>query len=124
MNTGRNIDKQREMETRLKNYSINVLELVNSLPKNQGNNIYGNQLIRSSSSIGANYAEATCAHTKPDFIHAINISRKEARESVYWLELLYSINPKQINSIEPILNEANQIFKIFMSSVKTAKNNK
>lgn len=120
----RNIEKQRDFENRLKKYSINVLDLVNSLPTNQGNRIYGSQLIRSSSSVGANYAEATCAHTKPDFIHAINISRKEARESVYWLELLQETNSKYSGKILPILDEGQQIFKIFMSSVKTAKNNK
>lgn len=124
MNSVRNIERQRELENRLKNYSTSVLELIILLPKNQGNNIYGAQIIRSSSSVGANYAEATCAHTKPDFVHAINISRKEARESVYWLELLFSTNPKYIKEIEPILDEAKQIFKIFTSSVKTAKNNK
>lgn len=124
MNDKRNIDKQRDFEDRLKNYSLKVLELINLLPKNKGNNIYGTQLIRSSSSVGANYAEATCAHTKPDFLHAINISRKEARESVYWLELLQATNPKFNNIIDPVLDEGQQIFKIFMSSVKTAKNKK
>ena len=123
MEPKRNIEKQRELEIRLKNFALKVLELINSLPKNQGNKIYGLQLIKSSSSIGANYAEATCAHTKPDFLHAINISRKEARESVYWLELLQSSNHQYNNLISPILDEGQQIFRIFMSSVKTAKNN-
>lgn len=123
MEPKRNIEKQRELEVRLKNYALKVLKLINNLPRNKGNNIYGLQLIRSSSSVGANYAEATCAHTKPDFLHAINISRKEARESVYWLELLQTSNPAYNNSISPILDEGQQIFRIFMSSVKTAKNN-
>lgn len=124
MDPKRNIEKQREFEIRLKRFALKVLELVSLLPKTQGNKIYGNQLIRSSSSVGANYAEATCAHTKLDFIHAINISRKEARESVYWLELLQSSNQRYNNLLSPVLDESLQIFKIFMSSVKTAKNNK
>ena len=123
MDGKRNVEKQHELEIRLKNFALNVLELINFLPKNQGNKVYGMQIIRSSSSIGANYAEATCAHTKLDFLHGINISRKEARESVYWLELLQSSNPSYNNLISPILDEGQQIFKIFMSSVKTAKNN-
>lgn len=112
------------LEARLLDFSINTLGMINQLPKTQGNNVYGLQLIRSSSSVGANYAEATCAHTKLDFLHAMNISRKEARESVYWLELLLATNPKLNNIIYPILDEAKQIFRIFMSSAKTAKNNK
>ena len=68
---GRDIEKQKAFEKRLTNYSINVLDLVNKLPQNQGNKTYGNQLIRSSSSVGANYAEATCAHTRLDFLHAL-----------------------------------------------------
>ena len=123
MEPKRNIEKQRELEVRLKNYALKVLKLVDALPKTQGNKIYGTQVIRSSSSVGANYAEATCAHTKLDFLHGMNISRKEARESVYWLELLQSSNPAYNNLISPILDERQQIFKIFMSSVKTAKEN-
>lgn len=63
---------QRELEKRLKEFALRVLRFVKSLPLTEENRIYGRQVIRSSSSIGANYAEATCAHTKPDFLHDIN----------------------------------------------------
>lgn len=80
--------KQKELEARLKKFALDVLRLVKSLPPTEENKIYGRQVIRSSSSVGANYMEATCAHTRLDFLHDMNKSRKEAKESVYWLELI------------------------------------
>lgn len=109
------------MEKRLKEFSLRVLKLIKSLPKNEENRIYGKQVIRSSSSIGANYAEATCAHTTPDFLHDINKCRKEAKETVYWLELISEANPQIKPRMAELLDESHQLFKIFMSSVKTAK---
>lgn len=118
------INSQKELEKRLKEFALRVLKLVKSLPLTEENRIYGRQVIRSSSSIGANYAEATCAHTKPDFLHDINKCRKESKESVYWLELIYEANPDHQERMEDLIDESKQIFKIFMSSVKTARNNK
>lgn len=114
---------QDELAKRLKKFSLDVLGSVKDLPKNEENKIYGRQVIRSSSSIGANYAEAACAHTKLDFLHDINKCRKESKETTYWLELIYEVNPLFQARMKPILNEANEIYRIFMSSVKTAKNN-
>lgn len=113
---------QRELEERLKKFSLDVLHVIKQLPLTEENKIYGKQVIRSSSSIGANYAEATCAHTKPDFLHDINKCRKEAKESVYWLTLIDESNSAFHSRIKEVLNESDQIFRIFMSAVKTAKN--
>lgn len=113
--------KADQLEKRLLEFSSDVLDFVKSLPKTQENRIYGNQILRSSSSIGANFAEATCAHTRKDFIHDINKSRKEARETIYWLKLLYKANSDFRKKIESLANEGKEIFKIFSSAVKTAK---
>jgi|SRR3989344_2294504 len=117
------INKQKEFEERLKQFALRVLKLTKALPKTMENQIYCRQVIRSSSSVGANYAEATCAHTKPDFLHDINKCRKESKESVYWLELLFETNPSFQLKMRDLIGESKQIFKIFMSSVKTAKAN-
>lgn len=118
------VSSQKELEKRLKNFALRVMGLIKSLPKKTENIIYGRQVIRSLSSIGANYAEATCAHTKPDFLHDINKCRKESKESVYWLELIYEANPDYQTRMEDLIDESRQIFKIFASSVKTASRNK
>lgn len=111
--------KQDELIERLRKFAISYLNLVKSLPKTEENRIYGRQGIRSSSSVGANYSEATCAHTKADFVHDLNKCRKEAKETVYWIELTLEANKTYSAIIEPILKEANEIYGIFMSSVKT-----
>lgn len=117
------MNRHEELEQRLKKFAIESVKLINRLPKSESNKVYGKQLIRSSSSIGANYSEAMCAHTRLDFLHDINKSRKEAKESVYWLELLFETNTLFKNEITLLLQEARQLFKIFMSSVKTTKIN-
>lgn len=117
------ITSSAELEARLKKFALRVLRLVKSLPNIEENRIYGRQVIRSSSSIGANYAEATCAHTRLDFLHDINKCRKEAKETVYWLELISEANPLLKEKMTDLLDESRQIYKIFMSSVKTAKKN-
>ena len=114
---------QKDLEERLKKFALRVLKLVKNLPHTEENKIYGKQIIRSSSSIGANYAEATCAHTKPDFLHDINKSRKESKETIYWLDLIYESNPSFQSKMVELIAESKQIYKIFMSSVKTAKSN-
>jgi len=115
---------QQELEKRLRSFALRSLRLVRALPKTPENRIYGNQLIRASSSVGANYAEATCASTKRDFTYDINKCRKEANESVFWLELLFAANPLFQKRMLPLLDEAKQIVKIFQKSVSTAKSEK
>ena len=113
----------KDLGERLMNFTIRVLNLVKSLPKTDGNRIYGHQVIRSSSSVGANYAEATCALTRKDFTHDINKSRKEARETNYWLRIISKTNPKLSIRIEPLIEESEQIVKIFQASMKTVRKN-
>jgi four helix bundle protein len=114
--------KQKQLENRLENFAINVTKLLRTLPKTSENRIYSHQVIRSSSSIGANYTEATCAHTKKDFIHDVNKARKEAKETLYWLNLISRINLQFKLRMGNLIDESEQIVKIFQSSVSTAKN--
>lgn len=115
--------KQEELLERLKKFTIYIISLTKQLPKTQENSVYINQIIRSSSSIGANYSEAICAHTKADFVHDLNKSRKEANETVYWLDLILEANKVLSGKILPAQQEAKEILKIFISSVKTTKLN-
>jgi four helix bundle protein len=77
-----------ELRDRLIDFAVGIIQLTKTLAKSQENIIIGNQIIRSTSSMGANYSEATYAHSRTEFIHTINISRKETNETLYWLELL------------------------------------
>lgn len=118
------MNQREKLEERLKEFSIQVLNAVKTLPYNEENKIYGRQVIRSSSSIGANYAEAIYAHSRQDFLHNINICRKEASETSYWLEMLSTVNRPFQSNLFPLLDESKQILRIFISSVKTTKENK
>lgn len=115
--------KQEELLDRFKQFALNTVKLVNELPKTEANRIYGKQVIRSSSSIGANYSEALCAHTKPDFAHDLNKCRKESRESQYWFELLLGTNPNYKDEILPLLKESKEYVLLLTSSVKTTLTN-
>ena len=77
------------------------------------------QLIRSCTSIGANYEEARGAESDADFLHKINITLKEARESLFWLKVIQRSNLIQINLLSEIIKEDNKICSIFIASVKT-----
>ena len=77
-----------ELEQRTKEFSLNLIRFLQSLPKNYLGEAMGRQLLKSGTSIGANYREANRAESKADFIHKLAIAEKEASETVYWLELM------------------------------------
>ncbi len=85
-----------DLEERTFKFARNISKLLKSLPVNISNIEYFKQLIRSSASIGANYLEANEALSKKDFLMRVKISRKEAKESVYWLKLIMETNTKDI----------------------------
>jgi len=97
-----------------------VRNYVNALPKTLGNIEDGRQLIKASGSVGANYIEAEEALSRKDFVMRIKISRKEAKERGYWLELT---EPKeqQTNQKQDLIKEATELTKIFGSIVEKSK---
>lgn len=115
------INSHQQLEKRLKMFILEILAFVRKLPKTEENVIYSRQILRSSSSVGVNYAEAVYAHTRQDFLHGINICRKETSETFYWLQLIFEANPLFQPKMNNLLDENKQILKIFISSVKTTK---
>ena len=77
-----------ELERRTKELSLHLIRFLESLPKNYLGEVIGRQLLKSGTSIGANYREANRAESKADFIHKLAIAEKEASETLYWLELM------------------------------------
>lgn len=111
---------------RLTKYAIDCQKLTIILPRKDFNHIYGNQLIRSSSSPAANYIEAIEASTGKEFIHKLKTCRKETKESIYWFGLVKESN-KNIDiarkESERLISEGAELLKIFSSSVITAERN-
>ena len=112
---------QEEMKSRTKHFALRVIRLVQSLPPNLVANVIGNQLLRSGISVGANYPAACRAKSIPDFINKLSIVEEEADESIYWMELLVEGKIVKANLLENLMDEANQILSIVVSSIKTSK---
>ncbi len=111
--------RREDLEKRTKQFAVNVILLSETLKPGRANDVIARQMIKSASSIGANYREAVRAESRDDFIHKINISSKEAAETEYWLELLNDV--LHLPSIKPLLSEANELLRILTASVKTAR---
>ena len=108
--------KPYDLEDRTLEFARNVRSFVKKLPKQIGNIEDGKQLIRASGSVGANYIEANEALSKKDFILRIKISRKEAKESRYWLRLLDTKEvPESQADRSALVKEATELMNIFGS---------
>jgi four helix bundle protein len=110
-----------EIVDRSYQFSLRVIRLVGSLPKNEVCKVIGRQLLRSGTSIGANVEEAQSGYSKNDFTNKMNIAQKEARESKYWLRLIRDSKQVDGQSIEDLINESDAITKILFSIVKTSR---
>jgi four helix bundle protein len=102
-------------------FALAVRSFVRKLPKNQINLQDSMQLVRSSGSIGANYIEAQEALSKKDFGMRVKICRKEAKESAYWLSLFSELPSSLEHEHGGLLDEAQQLTKIFSSIVEKVR---
>jgi len=95
--------------------------MVESFPRKMTSDVIGRQLLKSATSIGANYRSARRARSRADFISKMNIALEEADETTYWLEMSLDSGLADRDTIADLLKEANELTAIFTSSVKTAK---
>lgn len=111
------------LKIRTKAYSISIGKLINSLPYNILNKNYSNQLVRCSSSVGANYRAACRAKSTADFLNKLKIVEEELDESMFFLELLEEFNPDL--KVEMLKNwkEGNELLAIIVSSIITIRKN-
>lgn len=111
---------------RTKKFAIECMLLCSKLPKTREYNAYVNQLIRCSSSVGANYRAAQRAKSTADFINKLKIVEEEVDESNYFLDLLQEVSKIQnedITIFEPLLKESKELLAITIASIKTKKAN-
>ncbi|MEW6203018.1 MAG: four helix bundle protein [bacterium] len=109
------------LKERTKRFAINVIKLVEKLPKNQVGNVLGRQLLRAGTSVGANYRAACRARSRADFISKMGIVEEEIDETLYWLELLLEAKLVDLDQIKHLIKEANEILSIVVTSIKTAR---
>lgn len=112
------------LEERLIDFSILIIDIVNNLPNNKAGNHLGGQLIRSGTSPALNYGEAQSGESRKDFIHKMKIALKELRETHVNLRIIHKSQLLKTNSeIKNTLNENNELISIFIASIKTAERN-
>jgi four helix bundle protein len=112
-----------ELQQRTKKFAIDIIKLSDVLPNSRAVNVLTNQLLRSSSSVGANYRSACKGKSTNDFINKIVITEEEADECIYWLELLDESGLVKNEAIPILRKEATELTAIFTAIGKTAKEN-
>lgn len=106
-----------EMKQRTKAFAVNVAKLTQRLPETPVNRVYRNQIIRSSSSVGANYRASRRAKSKPDFINKLKIVEEELDESLFFLELFKEFNGNFETEINELHREGETLLKIIVSTL-------
>jgi four helix bundle protein len=112
---------QEEMKQRTKLFALGIIQLVESLPKEQTAKVLGGQLLRSGTSVGSNYRSASRAKSIADFISKMGIVEEEADESLYWMELLIETGIEVNRKMEALMKEAGELLSIMVASIKTAR---
>ena len=108
-----------EFRDRTKKFALRIIKLYQSLPKSEEAKIIGKQLLRSGTSIGANYRSATKGRSEKEFISKLSISNEEADETCYWIELLIESKIVEQARLKELYNESVEISKILAVSRKT-----
>ncbi|MDO8513603.1 MAG: four helix bundle protein [bacterium] len=112
-------ERNQEFILRVENYTLAVIDLLRTLPKDYIFDTIGRQLIRSATSIGANIIEAQAAASKKDFANFFNIALKSANETKYWIRILSKL--KKGLTVDRIYNETEEISKILGKSLLTMR---
>jgi four helix bundle protein len=111
--------KAQELEERLIDFAVGIVDVVESLPNTKAGNHIAGQLIRSGTSPAPNYGEARAAESRRDFIHKMKIALKELRESLIWLKIIARKQIGDCRVASAALAECNELIAIFVSSTKT-----
>ena len=102
-------------------FSVKIIKLLNSFPNTLAHKTVANQLVRSGTSVGANIEEAIGGYTRADFLHGINIAKKEARESRYWLKLLIESNLLDSTELRELIKDSEELVAILTTIIKNSK---
>ena len=109
------------LRMRTKKFALDVIKTVESLPNDQTSKVLGTQLLRAGTSVGANYRAVCRAKSNADFISKFGTVEEEADESGFWLELLVDAGKLSLSKSAPLLQEANELTAIAVSSINTAR---
>jgi len=112
-----------DLRVRTKQFALAIIKLVDGQPNNRVGWTFTGQIVRSATSVAANYRAACRAKSDKDFIAKLQIVIEEADETLFWLEMIDESNlMAHVNEIKVLMNEANALVSIFVASVKTVRN--
>ena len=113
-----------DLKDRTKKFALRIIKLYTSLPKTIESQVMGKQILRSGTSVGAQYSESIRARSTAKFISKIESALQELEETTYWMELLVESEIVKAEKLKDLQAEAEELIAILVSSVKTAKRNK
>ena len=114
-------EKPEDLKLRTKKFALRIIRLYSDLPKAMVAQVLGRQVLRSGTSVGAQYREAFRAKSRADFISKMEGALQELDETQDWLELLVDSDTIAIKELQPLLNETNELSAIFVTVVKRTK---
>ncbi len=111
----------RDLRLRTREFALRVIRMVQALPRNRVATTIGGQVLRSGTSVGANYRSACRARSQAEFVSRMHIVLEEADESHYWMELLAASQLVPESSLRALMKEAEELVAIAVASIKTAR---
>lgn len=121
MNEGSALAKADAMKTRTKLFAVRVVKLCRAIPKSEEGRVIGRQILRSGTSVGANYRAVCRARSHREFASKMNVVVEEADETAFWIELLIECEIMQASKLSPLLAETNELLAIFGASLRTVR---
>ena len=115
--------KHQNLQDRTRKFALTVIKFAEHLPHDETSKVIGRQLLRSGTSVGANYRSVCRAKSKADFISKMGTVLEEADESMFWIELLVEAGKARSEVAQPLIAEANELVAIAASSINTARRN-
>jgi len=112
-----------ELRERTKRFALRIIKLAAALPRNREGDVLGRQILKSGTSVGANYCEALRASSRKQFVSMTEIALREADETLYWLDLLAESEMMSAVRLADLRDECNQLIAILAATVKTSKEN-
>lgn len=116
------VRNEREFKERTRRIGLRIVRLVESLPSNRNADVLGRQLLRSGTSIGANYRAACRRRSRKDVVAKLGIVEEEADETVYWLEMLIDAGIVTESRLSELIGEVNEILAMTVASIRTLRN--
>jgi four helix bundle protein len=114
---------QKDLKERTKEFALRIIKMYSSLPKSTEARVLGTQVLRSGTSVGANYREASRGRSKAEFIAKMGDCLKELEETMYWFDLLIEGNILPKNKLSGLLQESKELTAIFVTIIKNTKTN-